>query len=78
MDMDTKMKRAAFINNSTDIRHMFSFALPEQVLSAVSVYTAHFYGAMLWDLYGEMSGQVFRSWNTCVKLAWGLPRSTHN
>ena len=33
---------------------------------------------MLWDLYGEMSGQVFRSWNTCVKLAWGLPRSTHN
>ena len=36
MDMDTKMKRAAFINNSTDIRHMFSFALPEQVLNAVS------------------------------------------
>ena len=78
MDMDTKMKRAAFITNSTDIRHMFSFALPEQVLNAVSVYTAHFYGAMLWDLYGDMSGQVFRSWNTCVKLAWGLPRSTHN
>ena len=33
---------------------------------------------MLWDLYGEISGQVYRSWNTCVKLAWDLPRSTHN
>ena len=33
---------------------------------------------MLWDLYGEMACQVYRSWNTCVKLVWGLPRSTHN
>ena len=78
MDMDIKMKRAAFIQNSTDIRQLFSFALPEQVLNAVCVYSAHFYGAMIWDLYGEMSGQVFRSWNTCVKLSWDLPRSTHN
>ena len=33
---------------------------------------------MLWDLYGAMAGQVYRSWNTCVKLVWDLPRSTHN
>ena len=33
---------------------------------------------MLWDLYGDMAGQVYRSWNTCVKLVWDLPRSTHN
>ena len=25
-----------------------------------------------------MAGQVFRSWNTSVKLVWDLPRSTHN
>ena len=25
-----------------------------------------------------MAGQVFRTWNTCVKLAWGIPRSSHN
>ena len=78
MDMDTKMKRASFIKNSTDIRNTFHFALPGQVLNAVCTYSAHFYGAMLWDLYGEMSGQAFRSWNTCVKLTWDLPRSTHN
>ena len=35
MDMDTKMKRAGFISSSTDIRNMFSFALPSQVLAPV-------------------------------------------
>ena len=24
-----------------------------------------------------MAGMFFRSWNTCVKLAWNVPRSTH-
>ena len=62
----------------TDIREMFSFALPAQVLNAVGIYSAHFYGSMIWDLYGEMAGQVYRSWTTCVKLVWKLPRATHN
>ena len=78
MNMDTTMKRGSFITNSTDIRSMFSFALPVQVLNAISVYSAHFYGSMLWDLYGDVAGQVYRSWNTCVKLVWNLPRSTHS
>ena len=37
-----------------------------------------FYSSMLWDLFGEMAGQVYRSWSTYVKLAWKLPRATHN
>ena len=68
MDMDIKIKRADFIRNSVDTREMFSFALPTQVLNTISVYSAHFYGSMLWDLYGDMSGQVYRSWNNSVKL----------
>ena len=78
MDLDTKMKRASFIKNSIDTREMFGFGLPGQVLNAISVYSAHFYGSNLWDLYGDMAGQVYRSWNTSVKLVWDLPRSTHN
>ena len=30
------------------------------------------------DLSSESTGQVCRSWNTCVKLAWDVPRWTHN
>ena len=78
MNFDAKCKRAAFIESSTDIREMFSFAYPSQILSSVSVYSAHFYGSMLWDLSSESAGQVCRSWNTCVKLAWDVPRWTHN
>ena len=78
MELDTKMKRAGFIENSTEIREMFGFAHPAQVLTAVQIYTCHFYGSMLWDLFGDMSGQVYRAWNTCIKLAWRIPRSSHN
>ena len=78
MELDANMKRGQFISNSMDIRSMFSFALPDQILKAVNVYCGHFYGAMLWDLYGERANQIFRSWNSCVKLAWGVPRNTHN
>ena len=51
MDMDIKMKRAAFIKNSTDIKNVFHLALSEQVLN---VYSAHFYGALILDLNSEM------------------------
>ena len=77
MDFDIKIKRAQFIDTSTNIRDVFSFANPDQVLRAISLYCGHCYGSMLWDLSSEMSGQFFRSWSTAVKLAWGVPRSTH-
>ena len=78
MNLDTNIKRAEFIRKSSELRDLFSFAVPSQVLKAVSVYSCHFYGSMLWDLYGEGAGKVYRSWNSCVKLAWNVPRSTHN
>ena len=78
MEHDAKVRRAIFIQNSTDIREMFEFAHPAQVLQAVNVYASHFYGSMLWNLYGPGAKQVFWSWNTCVKLAWGVPRWSHN
>ena len=33
---------------------------------------------MLWNLYGNQAEQFFRCWNTCKKLSWDLPRSTHS
>ena len=77
MSYDCKVKKAEFIKTSTDIRETFSFGHPDQVLSAITLYACHFYGAMLWDLSSDICGQVYRSWNTCVKLVWDVPRSTH-
>ena len=77
MDTDTKQKRAAFISRSLEIREQFSFAHPMEALRAVNLYCCDHYGGMLWDLQGNMASQYFNSWNTCIKLAWGVPRATH-
>ena len=61
MDFDAKLKRGNFIEKSTDIREMFSFSHPSQVLYAVNIHAAHIYGSMLWDLSSEAAKQVFRS-----------------
>ena len=33
---------------------------------------------MTWPLYSVKAKQVFNTWSTCVKLAWGVPRATRN
>ena len=78
MKLDMKIKRAKFIDKSTEIRETFGFADPVQILAAVNTYCGDHYGSMLWDLYSEGAGQYFRCWNTCAKLAWNVPRSTHS
>merc|ERR1711888_158098 len=30
---------------------------------------------MLWDLSSDQSEQYFKSWNTCIKLVYEVPRS---
>ena len=77
MDFDCKCKRGKFIESSLSIRETFKFAKPAQVLKAVQTYCCDMYGSMLWNLYGEQAGQFYRSWNTCTKLVWELPRQTH-
>ena len=76
MDQDVKVKRAMFIESSVEIRETFNFALPEQILKAVKTYSLHLYGGMLWDFSSDSTGQFCRAWNTCVKLAHRVPRST--
>ena len=64
MDMDIGIKRAQFIETAIQIRDTFSFARPEEILRAVNVYAGHWYGAMLWDIYGEKCAQLCRSWSS--------------
>ena len=63
------MKRAQFIETSVQIQETFGFAKPGEILQANQTYAGHWYGSMLWDLYGEKAGQIYQSWNTCVKLS---------
>ena len=77
MDLDARRKRASFIDKSSDIRDTFHFAHPEQVMKACQVYVSDAYGFMLYDLTSQASQSYMKSWNTFVKLAWDVPRSTY-
>ena len=77
MDQDSVVKRARFIERSVSIRESFYFAFPEQTLKAISVYACDAYGAMLYDLQSKTSESLFKSWTTCVRLIWEVPRTTH-
>ena len=77
MEFDANIKRAQFIECSVKIQESFGFAQPNEILQAIHTYAGHWYGSMLWDLFGEKAGQIYRSWSTAVKLTWDVPRSTH-
>ena len=76
MELDASCKRAQFIEKSVEIRTMFQWAGPAEIMRALKLYLSSFYGAMLWDLAGERARQVFSAWNTAVKLTWDCPRAT--
>ena len=76
MDKDCTRARASFIDRSVDVRQQFSFASPDLTLQMVQVLCSDGYGSMLWNLQSDSAESYFKSWNTCVKLVHGVPRST--
>ena len=77
MDMDCTRARAQFIDKAVDVQQQFSFAQARQKVQMVQVLCCDGYGSMLWDLQSNKAEEYFRSWNTTVKLAWGVPRSCY-
>ena len=78
MEYDTRVKKAQFISNSLEVREMFSFASPAEVLRTLKIYTCSLYGSNLWELGGDMANQVYNAWWTGVRLAWDVPRATRS
>ena len=61
MEQDARCKRAQFIDRTSDIREIFSFAHPEQFIKAGQVYASDVYGFMLYDLSSQASQSYMRS-----------------
>ena len=76
MEMDSNRARAKFIKKAVDIREEFAFAHPDQQLQMLDLLCCDGYGSMLWNLQSDKAEQYFKSWNTAVKMVWGVPRST--
>ena len=76
MGKDCQRARATFIRRNIEVREQLSFAQPRQIMQAIQVLCTDAYGSMLWNLSSDQAEQFFKSWNTCVKLVYGVPRST--
>ena len=76
MDQDIRCRRAEFIGNTTDVRTMFSFAQPNQIIQAVTTYCFSIHNCMYWPLFSDMAKQFFKCWFTCVKLTWDADSAT--
>ena len=76
MEKDCQIARARFIDKTVQLREDLSFANPDQILKAIQIFCSDAYGSMLWNLKSAASEQFFKSWNTAVKLVYGVPRST--
>ena len=76
MDQDIRSRRGGFIGDTTDVREMFSFAQPNQIIQAVKTYCCSMHNCMTWPLYSDMANQFYNCWSTCVKLAWDVDRAT--
>ena len=57
-------------------REQCAFAHPWQQFQLVQLLCCDGYGSMFWELQSIRAEQFFKSWNTTVKLVWGVPRST--
>ena len=76
MDKDCQRAKSKFIAKSSEVREQLKFAHPLDVLRVVQVMCMDAYGSMLWNLASPTAEQFYKSWNTCVKIVYDVPRNT--
>jgi len=47
------------------------------VVKLYNIYASSLYGSNLWDLFCANTVKLYTSWNTAIRILFGLPRQTH-
>jgi hypothetical protein len=76
-DKDINIKKGQFIACTNNIVTEFAFAHPNVKSKLLSMYGTSFYGAALWDLYGNASNKLYTTWNIAIRRIFNLPYKTH-
>ena len=77
MNNDIHAKRAEYISRTVELRELFKFASPVEILAAVDIYYCDYYGSLAgWDLGSDAAAKFFNAWGVNVKLTWEVPRYT--
>ena len=74
---DFNKKRDDFIGRIHSILQEFHFANPLVKMEMFRIYATSFYGSNLWNLFNGSCEKLYTAWNMAVRLAFGVPRTTH-
>ena len=77
MSSDLRCKRAILFDKVHQLMQQFGHVDPNLMVKLVSVYGTSLYGSSLWQLNSEDYLKLCRSWNTIIRIIWGLPYNTH-
>ena len=76
-EYDLTVKRASFISRCIELNQEFRWAHPTSKIQINKIYNSHFYGSVLWNLFGTGAISLESSYNKAIKIMLGLPLATH-
>ena len=70
-------KRGKFIGKFHGLFQEFGSLDPNLLEKVVNIYATSFYGSHLWDFSSNEANKLFNSWNSLLRLMYGVPNTTH-
>ena len=77
MKIDCTLKRGKFIGKINSLLNEFSYCDPSVKVKIFNIFATSFYGSGLWNLSSKEVDRLFKSWNVAVRIAFGVPPTTH-
>ena len=77
MKKDIGIKRASYVQRNCEINQEFFFSNPMTRIHLNKIYNFSFNGSPLWDLFGDSSETMEKTYNISVRTMLKLHRDTH-
>ena len=76
-EYDIRVNKANYVTKNIELNQEFSWAHPATKIKMNNIYNSHFYGSVLWNLFGSGALSIESSYNMSVKVMLDLPWATH-
>ena len=77
LESDNLTTERRFVGKVNSLLQEFHYVESSVFIKILNIYTTSFYGSGLWDLQSNECDRLFKSWNVSIRLALGVPNTTH-
>ena len=74
---DVREKRAQYNQCNDELMQEFSFGHSSTKEKINVIFNSHFYGSVLWNLFGNEVNTIYNTWNTSIRKMFRLDRRSH-